>query len=175
MTCRHGPLFLLLTVPSAAMAGGRTPSDVPDALAVGDDEKLTFAAHAIGVQIYDCTVSSGTYSWTFREPYAVLYDADGDEVGVHYIGPTWESDGGSAVVGSKVASVASPDGAISWLLLDAVDHDGAGLFQKVTSIQRLHTVGGVAPSSGCDAGTVGTDVEVDYEADYYFYKDHDAS
>ena len=174
MTCRHGALFLLLAVPSTAIAG-RAPDDVPDELAVDDDEKLTFAVHAIGVQIYDCKVSAGAYSWVFREPDAVLYDADGEEVGVHYAGPTWESDGGSAVVGARVAGVSSPDGAISWLLLEAVDHDGPGLFQKVTSIQRLHTVGGVAPSTGCDAGTVGTDIEVDYEADYYFYKLHDAS
>ena len=175
MTRRHGSLFLLLTVPATAIASDRAPTDVPDELAVGDDEKLAFAVHAVGVQIYDCTESSGTYSWVFREPDAVLYNADGDEVGVHYAGPTWESNGGSAVVGSRVASVSSPDGAIAWLLLEAVDHDGPGLFQKVTSIQRLHTVDGVAPSSGCDAGTVGTDVEVPYEADYYFYKLHDAS
>src|SRR4029450_10472986 len=61
MTRRPGFLFLLLIVPAAAIASDRAPDDVPDALAVGEDEKLTFAVHAIGVQIYDCTESSGTY------------------------------------------------------------------------------------------------------------------
>ena len=40
---------------------------------------------------------------------------------------------------------------------------------KVTSIQRINTKGGRAPSSGCDADQLGKEVKVPYSADYYFY------
>jgi hypothetical protein len=39
----------------------------------------------------------------------------------------------------------------------------------VTYIQRLDTVAGLAPTTGCDATTVGTTARVDYTATYFFY------
>ncbi len=38
----------------------------------------------------------------------------------------------------------------------------------VSYIQRLDTVGGLAPSSGCDAAHVGAIARVDYKATYFF-------
>jgi hypothetical protein len=56
---------------------------------------------------------------------------------------------------------------IPWLSLSAVA-DGPGIFHHVTFIQRLHTVGGNAPST---AGTlIGEERRVPYTADYLFYK-----
>lgn len=43
---------------------------------------------------------------------------------------------------------------------------------KVTSIQRVNTVGGVAPAAGCSSATAGTTARVDYAADYLFFKTH---
>jgi hypothetical protein len=40
----------------------------------------------------------------------------------------------------------------------------------VIYIQRLNTVGGVAPAEPCDAKTVGSKKAVPYSADYVFYK-----
>lgn len=163
----------LLLASSLAYADddSRLPEDVPAALAVSADEKLTTVAYATGVQIYDCKASGASYAWTFRAPEATLYSEDGEEVGIHYVGPTWESNSGGTVVGAVIARVSSPDAsAIPWLLLTAVSNDGGGPFKKVTSIQRLDTVGGKAPATGCDASAVGAEVEVPYAATYYFYK-----
>lgn len=158
-----------------------TPEDLPTGLAAAADEKLTFVADAEGVQIYDCMVSGSSYAWTFRAPDATLYapadeacaDGGGDDgvIGSHYAGPTWESSSGGTVVGAVAVKVASPDpDAVPWLRLNAVSHEGNGPLKKVTTIQRLYTVGGKAPASGCDASTVGAELDVPYTATYYFYK-----
>ena len=69
-----------------------------------------------------------------------------------------------------MASYPSPDPtAIPWLLLKAATHAGTGAFADVTFIQRLDTVGGVAPSTGCDAAHLGTEVLVPYRSSYFFY------
>ena len=38
---------------------------------------------------------------------------------------------------------------------------------KITSIQRVNTVGGVAPKTGCSQSTIGTTARIPYAADYY--------
>jgi len=61
--------------------------------------------------------------------------------------------------------------AIPWLLLGATSHGGEnGKMTQVTSIQRLSTVGGLAPATGCDADHVGATADVPYDADYFFYR-----
>ena len=47
---------------------------------------------------------------------------------------------------------------------------GSGAFNGVTYIQRVNTVGGVAPASPCYAGTLGAKQTVSYAADYVFFK-----
>jgi hypothetical protein len=37
-------------------------------------------------------------------------------------------------------------------------------------VQRLDTVGGKAPATGCDAGHTGDVTGVDYTATYFFYE-----
>lgn len=131
----------------------------------------TVAAHvyAKGVQIYRW---NGT-SWAFVAPEAVLYADAGQQgaVGIHYAGPTWVSVSGSKVVGAAVERCTPDPGAIPWLLLQATSSEGPGLFQGVTFIQRVNTVGGLAPTV---PGTV-TDEEarVPYTTEYLFYQAHD--
>ena len=61
-------------------------------------------------------------------------------------------------------------GAIPWLLLTATSHAGQGILTRVTSIQRIHTDGGVAPNANtCDASKAGHESRSSYSADYYFY------
>ncbi len=61
-------------------------------------------------------------------------------------------------------------GAVDWLRLKATstaagaDGDRLG---GTTYIQRIHTVGGVAPAGACAAGA---SAEVPYTADYVFFK-----
>jgi hypothetical protein len=132
---------------------------------VPEGSKLVFRAFATGVQIYSW---NGT-SWSFVAPLAVLSaDAGGKSVvGTHYAGPTWESNSGSKVVGT-VSVRCTPDAStIPWLLLTGVS-SGPGLFHRVTFIQRVNTVGGLAPS---DPGSVaGEEVRVPYTAVYFFYR-----
>lgn len=87
--------------------------------------------------------------------------------GKHYAGPTWESKDGSTVVGAKVAAFTAEPTVIPELLLQAVSHTGDGRMSEVTYIQRLDTVAGLAPATGCDATTVGASARVDYTATYY--------
>src|SRR5439155_17162999 len=103
-------------------------------------------------------------------PAAVLYANAGydGEVGTHYAGPTWESNSGSKVVGRRVAGCTPDSTAIPWLLLQAVSTDGPGIFHRVTYVQRVNTVGGVAPSA--PGSFVGEEADVPYTAEYYFYR-----
>jgi len=84
-------------------------------------------------------------------PEAVLSDADGNIVGVHFAGPTWESNSGSKVVGVKLAaSTANPPvdpNEIPWLLLQAKSSEGPGIFANITYVQRVSTAGGKAPAT----------------------------
>jgi hypothetical protein len=57
-------------------------------------------------------------------------------------------------------------GSIAQLLLQASKNRGAGLFGKVTYVQRLATSGGAAPTGSC---TDGQTSGVPYRAEYRFY------
>src|SRR5262245_18182686 len=120
--------------------------------------KIACYAYGEGVQIYRWN----GVSWVFVRPEAVLYaneDAEG-VVGIHYIGPTWESNSGSYVVGSVLQRYSPNPSAIPWLLLKAVESDGPGVFDGITYIQRVHTVGGLAPTAPGD--TAGQEAKVPY-------------
>jgi hypothetical protein len=127
---------------------------------------LIFHVYATGDQIYRW---NGT-SWVFVAPSAVL-SADGGGhgiVGTHYAGPTWESNSRSKVVGTVLDRCTTSTSAIPWLSLTVVSSNGPGIFDGVTFIQRVNTVGGIAPAT---AGTfVGETVNVPYTAEYYFYR-----
>ena len=163
-------LFAVGTPAVAVLAGeGRTP-DLGDGTSLQVEAGNTVAAwaYAEGVQIYRW---NGT-SWVFQRPEAVLYSGDGEDdevVGLHYAGPTWESNSGSKVVARRIRDpyTASPD-AIPWLLLEATSAEGPGLFHRVTFIQRLYTTGGVAPAAAGEF--VGQEVGVPYTAWYVFYR-----
>lgn len=140
---------------------------------------VTLRAAARGVQIYRCTATAGDagaadagapYQWVFTAPEATLYDAAMNVIGSHSAGPRWRGADGSEVVGTVVARNPAPDAtAIPWLLLSGAPTSAAGIFGRARFIHRVATVGGVAPTTGCNAGTVGTDARVDYTADYYFW------
>jgi hypothetical protein len=171
-------LFLAVLVPALFAAGcaGMRPAgsvlDIPYPLRPGANEALAMIAAAQGVQIYECRAGKdgGAYEWRFVAPEADLYNAQGAKVGHHYAGPHWESADGSRVVGTVKASAGAPAaGAIPWLLLAAKSDGPKGSLSNVTSVLRVHTSGGEAPAGGCSQASAGTQVRVDYSADYYFY------
>jgi len=144
---------------------------VPAAIRVPSEGSLVARFHAVGAQVYACSTSAdGPPAWILKAPAAKLFDAKDNLVGIHGEGPTWTSNDGSSVRGKKIAEADAPSAdAIAWLLLQATTHGGHGVFSKVEYIQRVNTVQGKAPASGCDQGNVGAEVSADYSADYYFY------
>ena len=162
-------LLLALVVPAGAEPGNdnRAPElgDCEE-LQVPAGHKVAFHAYAEGVQIWRW---DGT-SWVFVAPEAVLYaNVEGHGVvGIHYAGPTWESNSGSKVIGTVLERCTVDPDAIPWLKLAAVSTDGPGIFRGVTFIQRVNTVGGIAPSDPGDY--VGDEARVPYAADYFFYR-----
>ena len=140
-------------------------------LKVPAGHKVKFYAYAEGVQIYRW--NSTSMSWVFVGPEAVLYAgaAANEVVGIHYSGPTWESNSGSYVVGAVLERCTPNPDAIPWLLLGAVDSDGPGALDGVTYIQRVNTVGGLIPTEPGEFD--GEVARVPYTADYYFYRQHE--
>ena len=166
-------LGLLLLLGSALVAGaavpagaGTRPPEVPHGIQVPPGLKVVLDVAGKGVQIYDCNPT--TLAWTFREPAAVLYGRRGRPVGIHFVGPTFESFDGSAVVGERPKSVQPDPTAIPWLLLKANANRGDGVLSQVDFIQRIETRGGLAPAGACDPAADPT-VAVPYRARYVFY------
>lgn len=155
--------------PAFATDGPELPAQcgaiVPEA-----GNKLDGHVYAKGVQIYEWNAT--TMMWDFKGPRADLFAEEGyhGEVGSHFAGPNWQSKGGSRVKGEAILGKScSPDStAIAWLLLRAVEKTPMGLFRDVTFIQRVNTTGGLRPTMpGLLHGEI---KEVEYTAEYYFYK-----
>jgi len=171
---------ILTVLPLCVLTGFTLPyqwmKDIPANLAVPKEDKLIFHAYAKGVQIYQCVRDSADttrFSWTFVGPEATLYTNSTctHAVGKHYAGPTWETIGGSKVIGIKFQQADSPDpGSIPWLLLKSGSNNDKGIFAQVVYIQRIRTKGGKAPSTGADKAHKGVVIRVPYSAEYLFYK-----
>jgi len=167
-----GALSLVALLEACALQKSNPVPMVPDNLRVAPTENLALEARAVGVQIYDCRPAQNParFEWVFRAPEADLFDASGKKIGKHYAGPTWELDDGSKVVGEVKARDDGPDvNAIPWLLLSVKSSAGGGEFAKTSSIQRVDTVGGKAPSAACSEAQVGQELRVPYSATYCFY------
>ena len=172
-------LFILFAIIGVALvpfstAKASEPPELPagcSSINVEAGNKLAFHAYARGVQIYRWNGSS----WDFVAPRAELFAEKNffGEIGSHYAGPKWESKSGSIVEARRVTGTGcTPDAtAIAWILLAKINSSGPGIFANVTFIQRVNTTGGIAPAApGLNPGEV---KEVEYTAEYYFYKKED--
>ena len=161
-----------LSLVSVAQAQSPAPSSLRTLLP-GPGNHPFLAAQGTGVQIYRCSPTATGFGWTFVAPRADLTDVHGRVIIKHFGGPTWQAGDGSKVVGSVVANVPVSPTAIPWLLLSATTTPapgGGGLLADTTFVQRLFTVGGVAPAaSTCAAANVGAIAEVPYTAEYVFW------
>ncbi|ANH70439.1 hypothetical protein ABE85_10690 [Mitsuaria sp. 7] len=146
--------------------------EVPATLRPADGSRLLLQVHATGVQIYECAQGANSaWEWQFRGPEATLFNASGAKVGDHGAGPFWRLEDGSRIVGQVKASSPAPTaGAIPWLLLSVKSRSGVGGLDPVDAVQRINTVGGVAPpASECVAAATGRTVRIGYSADYLFW------
>jgi len=167
-TCVYGADNRAPELPDAAVAAG---------IPVPAGNKVHLHVYAEGVQIYTATVSPTDPTklvWTFTGPEAVLYDLDGNVVGIHYAyaGPTrpaWETSSGSIVVGARQAGVTIDPTAIAWLRLGAVLAEGPGVLERTTYIQRVNTAGGLAPATV--PTEAGQEARVPYTTEYFFYRE----
>ena len=160
----------LIALAAAALAAAVTGCASPAVQPSADEVPLmTVAAH--GVQIYECRAAQGAApAWAFVAPEADLFDADGRRIGKHGAGPFWQHEDGSRFTGTVRSRMDSPrPGAIPWLLLTAKNDGPAGAFARVSSVQRLETVGGQPPAGGCSAGALGKRVHIAYRADYVLH------
>jgi hypothetical protein len=152
----------------ASIAGADRAPDLGscDSLAAPAGSRVAFHTFAEGVQLYRWDGAS----WVFVAPEAVLTaDAAGTGVvGTHYAGPTWESNSGSKVVGAVAKRCPAGAANIPWLLLRATSAEGPGIFGRTTFIQRVNTVGGIAPAA--PGAAVGETARVPYTAEYVFYR-----
>ena len=170
---RAAPLATLMGFAALAHAQALSRPEVPEAIKAPAGEKVVLRAHASGAQIYVCgPAADGKSQWTLKAPDAELRDDQGALIGHHSAGPSWRHNDGSEVTGKAIARSESPDASsIPWLLVSAIGHAGSGVFARVTSIQRLQTLGGQPPPAAtCDpARQKGKEARVPYRADYYFY------
>ena len=181
---------LLPPIAAADILPPPVPPQVPPNLEVPAGNEAFLEGHAIGTQNYICLPSEASVAWTLVGPQATLFNQWERQRITHFLSPnpderdtpraTWQhSLDTSTVWAVAVASSSDPtlvaSGAIPWLLLQVVGAQlgptGGDRLAATTFIQRVHTSGGVAPSTGCVEGTdVGQRAFVPYTTDYVFYK-----
>jgi hypothetical protein len=167
------PLFALASAfglagygASTAQATCRQPAPgIPAAIAVPANECLSETVEASGLQIYDCIEGV----WTLKAPEANLVQF-GKFVGNHFLGPTWQWIDGSKVKARSAAIYPGTGlGDLPWLLLMVTDHEGSGVLDNATFIQRVSTSGGKAPDGQCPTGSA-PELKIPYTATYLFYR-----
>lgn len=156
-----------------AAAAVAEPSGLVGALRASPDEEPAFVLSADGVHVYECRLSGGNpnvAAWFLVTPDATLFEGT-RSVGVHKSANLWESSSDRSSVSGVVRSTQGAGAAnLPWVLYRAQPLGTSGMFAGVTSIQRVNTVGGLAPAGGCSATNLGAETRVAYKADYYFYK-----
>ena len=145
--------------------------DVPDAIAVPAGLDPVLFVHASGEQIYTCKAGEdGKFSWALKGPEAELKDRKDKVIGQHSAGPTWKLKDGSEITGRLAAKVDSLDpDSVPWLLLNVESNSKKGALANVTTIQRVHTHGGMPGTDACDESHKDAETKSKYTADYYFF------
>jgi hypothetical protein len=159
------------------------PPAVPDNLRVPPGHKVFLKGHAIGTQNYMCLPDrDGNIIWMLIGPQATLFDDEKKQIITHFLSrnpdedgvarATWQHSRDTSTVWARPIESADVVGAIPWLLLKVVGVEpgptGGQRLTRTKFIQRLNTVGGIAPSTSCPA--IGQRAFVRYEADYVFYR-----
>lgn len=147
---------------------------LPALIQVAAGNTMVLELFAEGTIEYECkreTEPLTTYKWLATGPDAVLKDEKGNKLG-EYSGPPakWSFSDGSFVTGSQVSVSSNGEKNIPLQLVKADTSGGQGLLTTVSYVQRVNTKGGVAPSKKCSADNEGDKADVDYKAEYRFWK-----
>ena len=184
-----------IALPQAAQAQSVTPPPVPENIQVPAGNEAFLLGRGVGTQNYVCQPagSLGRVAWTLFTPQATLLSDQGEQLTSHFFSPnpfefspipfangvvraTWvDSRDTSTVWARAIGSSTVSSDAIPWVLLQAagvqVGPTGGRTLAVTTFVQRLNTLGGLAPATGCDVPTdVGHKAFVPYTADYFFYR-----
>ena len=169
--------LMITTGVSAAGADDFTPPRVPDLLEVEDGNVVFLVGHGFGTQNYVCapsTTSVTGVAFSLFTPQATLFDDAGGQLTTHFFSPnsdprvgppeagtiraTWEDSRDTSRVWAAVLQQSLDRhfvriDAVAWLLLKtagvAAGPTGGNRLTKTTFIQRVNTVGGLAPGTGC--------------------------
>jgi hypothetical protein len=176
----------------------RAPA-VPTTIQVEAGHEAFLVGRGIGTQNYHCSPSGTGFAWVLFTPEAVLLSDSGRQITSHFFGPNprepnvdptvtaqgtiraaWRhSRDSSTVWGRAFPPSFDPEfvrpNSVPWLLVETkgtVEGPGGGdTLTRTTFIQRVNTLGGLAPSTGCSAAAdVGKKAFVPYEADYFFFR-----
>jgi Protein of unknown function (DUF3455) len=169
------------------------PADpaLPDKL-VPEGATPYLRTHAIGTQNYVCVATGSGLAWRFAGPQATLFPSSGfpQQATTHFLSPnpeeagmaraTWQSSSDSSRVWARATQIVDDPaiigtGNIPWLLLQRVGASrgpgGGSQLSQTTWIQRVNTVGGVAPATGCSESIhAGALALVPYSTDYVFFR-----
>jgi hypothetical protein len=160
---------------------------VPTEIEVPVGFDVFLVGHGVGTQNYICLPSlTGGVSFQLFTPEATLFNDNKKQLITHFFGPNpdeggvirvaWEDSRDSSTVWGEATHVATvTPGAIPWLRVDTRGTEpgptGGDRLTKTRFIQRVNTVGGVAPATGCTVATdIGKKAFVPYKADYFFYE-----
>jgi hypothetical protein len=186
--------FAIAVAPARAAHDGAdrvTPPPVPANIQVPEQNEAFLVGHAVGTQNYVCLPSGSGFAWSLFTPQATLFTDRGRQLQTHFFSPnpseagavraTWQDSRDTSVIwGRAIASSADPafvaPGAIPWLLVEVVGAEegprGGDELTETTFVQRVNTVGGAAPATGCSQSTdVGNRAFVPYTTDYYFFEE----
>jgi hypothetical protein len=184
-----------VSLPQPACAANVTPPPLPPNMAPVPPGNTAFlVGHAVGTQNYVCLPSGSGVAFVLFTPEATLFRDNDKQIITHFFSPnlspippevartiraTWQDSRDTSTVWAKLhqpngAVTVDPD-SIAWLLLDVVGAQdgptGGHTLTETTFVQRLNTVGGLAPLTGCSSpADVGTEAFVPYTADYFFYR-----
>jgi len=165
----HATILTLALLPFTSHA--QTLSQILAAANVHQTEQT----YGNGVQIYSCQPVSGSPTWVFLAPDAILYQLSGSipqQVATHSTGPVWQWNDGSGVFGRTLQSIPSTNpNSIPQLLIQAQTFGTArGVLSGTAYVTRTDTSGGTVPAAaGCDTVHIGTTARVPYNATYTFF------
>ena len=190
----HWTAFLCVAALGCAVPVSAAPADpaLPARL-VPEGATPYLRTHALGTQNYACVATGSGLAWRFVGPQATLFVTVfgfEQQVTTHFLSPnpeeanvaraTWQASFDSSRVWARATQIVDDAatigaGNIPWLLLQRAGASrgptGGSLLSQASFIQRIHTSGGVAPSTGCSQSTdVGALVLVPYSTDYVFFR-----